>query len=111
MADILNPETMKKNPLHSPRKIILSGLGIMVLFLGGFALWAAFAPLESAVQAQGEITFDTKRKTVQHLEGGILPGYKKHHPGNSRMYRHRRRSDLVSAYQKRSLRVFFYMSQ
>ncbi|MEI7670874.1 MAG: HlyD family type I secretion periplasmic adaptor subunit [Deltaproteobacteria bacterium] len=72
MADILNPETMKQNPLHSPRNIILSGLGIMVLFLGGFALWAAFAPLESAVQAQGEITFDTKRKTVQHLEGGIL---------------------------------------
>ncbi len=56
----------------SPLKIILSGLFIVVFFLGGFALWAFLAPLEGAVHAQGEITFDTKRKTVQHLEGGIV---------------------------------------
>lgn len=57
---------------HSPKLIIFAGLSLIILFFGGFALWSALAPLNAAVQAQGEITFDTKRKTVQHLEGGIV---------------------------------------
>ena len=57
---------------YSPRSIILAGMGIIVFFVGGFLLWSLIAPLEAAVHAQGEIIFDTKRKTVQHLEGGIV---------------------------------------
>lgn len=57
---------------HSPRRIILAGIAIIVFFVGGFLLWSFIAPLEAAVHAQGEIIFDTKRKTVQHLEGGIV---------------------------------------
>lgn len=57
---------------YSPRSIILAGMGIIVFFVGGFLLWSFIAPLEAAVHAQGEIIFDTKRKTVQHLEGGIV---------------------------------------
>jgi HlyD family type I secretion membrane fusion protein len=68
----MNPDSIMQNPAHSPRRIINSGLAVIVIFLGGFALWASFAPLGAAVQAQGDITFDTKRKTVQHLEGGIV---------------------------------------
>ncbi|KTT13869.1 hemolysin secretion protein D [Pseudomonas oryzihabitans] len=49
-------------------------LGFVILFvvfgLGG--LWAAFAPLSSAVLAQGSVIVKSSRKTVQHLEGGIL---------------------------------------
>jgi len=44
----------------------------MAVFLGGFGLWAAFAPLESAAMAQGVVEVETSRKTVQHLEGGIV---------------------------------------
>jgi len=60
------------NPAHSPRKAILGGLFIVIFILGGLALWSYLAPLEGAVSAQADITFDTKRKTVQHLEGGIV---------------------------------------
>ena len=39
---------------------------------GGFGLWAALAPLTSAAVAPGVVKVDTYRKTVQHLEGGIV---------------------------------------
>lgn len=41
-------------------------------FLAIFGLWAAFVPLDSAVVASGVITVESKRKKVQHLEGGIV---------------------------------------
>ena len=54
----------------------LMGLGaiVIVLFFGGFGAWAAFAPLESAAIVQGVLSVGGKRKTVQHLEGGIVAG-------------------------------------
>jgi len=57
---------------YSPNKIIFCGLFVVFGVLGGFTLWALLAPLNGAVHSQGDITFDTKRKTVQHLEGGIV---------------------------------------
>ena len=68
-AVTLNKEA---NLQHSPTLTILTGLGLLVLFFGGFALWSFLAPLNASVHAPGDITFDTKRKTVQHLEGGIV---------------------------------------
>jgi HlyD family type I secretion membrane fusion protein len=47
-------------------------VGILALFFGSFALWAWLAPLHSAVITQGEVTFQGKRQSVQHLEGGIV---------------------------------------
>lgn len=58
--------------VNSPKLVILAGLGLLGFFFGGFALWSYLAPLNASVHAPGEITFDTKRKTVQHLEGGIV---------------------------------------
>jgi HlyD family type I secretion membrane fusion protein len=37
-----------------------------------FALWSALAPISSATVATGIVSPDTGRKTVQHLEGGIV---------------------------------------
>jgi HlyD family type I secretion membrane fusion protein len=51
---------------------IIAGLGIVGAFLTGLAGWAAFAPLESAAIAPGVVSVDGYRKTVQHLEGGIV---------------------------------------
>jgi HlyD family secretion protein len=48
------------------------GLGIIFLFFCTFFGWAVFSPLESAAIAPGEVYVDTKRKTIQHLEGGII---------------------------------------
>lgn len=54
------------------RQIILAGLIIIALFFGAGGLWAAVAELTGAVIAQGEVRVDSERKTVQHLEGGII---------------------------------------
>jgi len=48
------------------------GLWALGLGFGGFLLWAAFAPLDEGVPAHGTVMVDTKRKTVQHLSGGII---------------------------------------
>jgi protease secretion system membrane fusion protein len=48
------------------------GLWALVIGLGGFMLWAAFAPLDEGVPSQGMVAIDTKRKAVQHPTGGIV---------------------------------------
>jgi protease secretion system membrane fusion protein len=48
------------------------GMWVLGLGFGGFLLWAGLAPLDEGVPAQGVVTLDTKRKTVQHLSGGIV---------------------------------------
>ena len=51
---------------------VIVGLVIIALFFGGFGSWAALAPLESAAMAPGVVSVFSNRKTVQHLEGGII---------------------------------------
>lgn len=54
------------------RKEVLAGsiaIGVFVVFLFG---WSAMAPLSSAAIAPGVISPHGSRKTVQHLEGGII---------------------------------------
>ena len=48
------------------------GLWALGLGFGGFLLWAALAPLDEGVPSHGTVMVDTKRKTVQHLSGGII---------------------------------------
>jgi protease secretion system membrane fusion protein len=48
------------------------GMWVLGLGFGGFLLWAGLAPLDEGVPTQGVVTLDTKRKTVQHLSGGIV---------------------------------------
>lgn len=42
---------------------------ILFIFFGG---WAVLAPLESAAVAPGTVVLDSNKKTIQHLEGGII---------------------------------------
>lgn len=56
----------------SDRRARLIGFLIVFVTFGIFGTWAAFAPLESAALAPGVVTVKTYRKTVQHLEGGIV---------------------------------------
>ena len=48
------------------------GLIILLLSFGLFGGWATLAPLDSAALAPGVVTVKNYRKTVQHLEGGIV---------------------------------------
>jgi len=49
-----------------------AGLVIVLGIFGGLGAWAALAPLSSAALAPGVIAVENYRKTVQHLEGGIV---------------------------------------
>lgn len=48
------------------------GLWALGIGFGGFLLWAALAPLDEGVPSRGQVAIDTKRKSVQHLSGGII---------------------------------------
>ena len=54
------------------RAVARTGLLVLAVGFGGFLLWAGFAPLDEGVPTQGMVTLDTKRKTVQHLSGGLV---------------------------------------
>lgn len=53
------------------RTVKLGGFLLLGGF-GGFMLWAVLAPLDEGVPAQGTVMVDTKRKTIQHLTGGLI---------------------------------------
>ena len=54
------------------RRPALYGLAVGAVFVGGFGGWAALAPLDGAALAPGVVSVESSRKTVQHLEGGIV---------------------------------------
>jgi epimerase transport system membrane fusion protein len=56
----------------SDRGIRRIGLTIVFVTFGIFGTWAALAPLSNAVHGSGTVTVQNYRKTVQHLEGGIV---------------------------------------
>ncbi len=56
----------------SDRRARFIGFLIVFVTFGIFGTWATFAPLESAALAPGVVTVQSYRKTVQHLEGGIV---------------------------------------
>src|SRR5262245_14294840 len=47
-------------------------LAVVGLFFGVFGVWAALAPISSAAGATGVVSPEGSRKTIQHLEGGII---------------------------------------
>jgi HlyD family secretion protein len=54
------------------RRWVRWGYVVLLGFIGAVGLWGSFAPLESAAIAVGSVSLDTNRKTVAHLEGGIV---------------------------------------
>jgi len=60
-------------PAHPDnRSAALGGISVLLLVVGGFLTWSYLAPLSKAAVAQGEIRVQSHRKTVDHLEGGII---------------------------------------
>ncbi len=56
----------------STRLPMLIGTGAILLFAATFGAWSSVAPLASAAIAPGAIKAEGSRRTVQHLEGGIV---------------------------------------
>lgn len=63
---------LDRNPKLGIGKLTLIGGIVIGVFFFGLGGWAAFVPLKSAAIAMGQVTVDGRRKTIQHLEGGIV---------------------------------------
>ena len=64
------PEVPELRTSDGPERLL--GFLVLLVGLGGFLLWAALAPIDSAAVAPGVVTVESSRKTIQHLEGGII---------------------------------------
>jgi adhesin transport system membrane fusion protein len=59
-------------PHSLPRKHDIYMVSVLVLLMLGLVAWAAWAPIDKIVRAQGRIITTSKSQVVQHLEGGIV---------------------------------------
>ena len=61
-------------PVVSADWRIMLWIGAAVIFFtfGGLGGWSAVARIDSAVVADGTVAIESNRKTIQHLEGGIV---------------------------------------
>jgi HlyD family type I secretion membrane fusion protein len=71
------PAVTLQDPFNTPERpavgsLFRTGAAAIALCLGGFGAWAVLAPLSSAAMAPGIVRVESERKTVQHLEGGII---------------------------------------
>lgn len=80
--DLYRPPTATLPPIEVPplkselRSTFWLGLGVVVLFFGIGGGWAATAPMSGATIAGGFVSPEGNRRTVQHLEGGIIREFK-----------------------------------
>lgn len=57
---------------RSIRRPLRAGMALIFVFLGGFLAWGSTVPIAGGAVAPGVISPDGNRRTVQHLEGGII---------------------------------------
>lgn len=67
-----NQQSASEDVPQDANHYIRIGLFIIIVGFGGFAFWATFAQLGSAVISPGEVVQESYRKTIQHYEGGIV---------------------------------------
>lgn len=60
-----------QRPTDNYKGVARIGYAVIAVMFAGLA-WATFARLDSAVVATGVISAEGNRKTIQHLEGGML---------------------------------------
>jgi len=72
------PPQGPRPPNDSARGAIITGIGILLVFFGGFGAWAVTAPLNGAVVANAVVKVEGNRKSVQDLDGGIVKQLRVH---------------------------------
>lgn len=72
-ADLVSPSE-EIRPKTDDRPYRRLGWGVLIGLIGVFSVWAAFAPLESAIPANGKVIVSSQNRVIQHLEGGIVKG-------------------------------------
>jgi HlyD family secretion protein len=71
MMNTKSPD-IRKAAERSARVHILAGLAVIVLVLGGTAVWAARTEISGAVVSSGLVVVESKVKKVQHPTGGVV---------------------------------------
>ncbi len=66
------PEPVAPAALDNPRRELVIGGTIILMFFVIFLGWAAIAPLDAGAYAQGQIAVSGNRQAVQHREGGVV---------------------------------------
>ncbi|MFD2113219.1 HlyD family type I secretion periplasmic adaptor subunit [Thiorhodococcus fuscus] len=56
----------------SDRPERIAGLLLIVALFGGFGVWSVLAPIDSAAVAPGVLAAESARKTIRHLDGGVV---------------------------------------
>lgn len=59
----------QKKRMRAP--IVAGGITVLVFFVG-FLVWAGFSTISGGVPAPGVVTVENNRKSVQHLDGGVI---------------------------------------
>ncbi len=74
MSDMTIHNTAHQTPLpkENARGAMAAGFGVIAVFFYGMGGWAAYAPLNGAVVAPAVVKVEGNRKTIQHLDGGIV---------------------------------------
>ena len=65
--DQVPPRLAKRISRH-----ILVGVIVILVFVVGLGVWAAVSPVMGAVPAQGVVKVENNRKTIKHLEPGVI---------------------------------------
>ncbi|NLS17463.1 HlyD family type I secretion periplasmic adaptor subunit [Rhizobium sp. P40RR-XXII] len=60
------------SPMPRLRGVVWTGNLLIGVFIVGLGIWSVLAPLKSAAIAPGVVEPESSRKTIQHLEGGIV---------------------------------------
>jgi membrane fusion protein, type I secretion system len=67
---VIRPDERREIP--DWRRAAALGYAVIIFTFGILGVWSAVAKLDSAIIAQGLVTVESNRKTVQHFEGGIV---------------------------------------
>lgn len=71
-------QQVNMSPTNTKRRGFFGDPGVLLVFLltaigiGGFMFWASTTKIAQGVTTGGQLSIDSRRKTVQHLEGGII---------------------------------------
>ena len=66
------PKPAPPTPRSRLVRLTWAGNLLVCCFVLGFGTWSTFARLQSAAVAFGAVESESSRKTIQHLEGGII---------------------------------------
>ena len=71
-AEAASSRWTSPTPAALLRGPVVVGLVVVGVFFGGLGAWASLAHIASAAVAPGVVSPEGSRRTVQHLEGGII---------------------------------------